>query len=289
MKNSKSVTVRLFGGLGNQLFQYFAGLDFSIKSGLKLRIDTRWTEASYSQDQSDIRDFKFLDEGLLVTCRESGPLNFYFERLKTKIARISLKAANYLALNTPKNPGFVDIVGSKLGIELRGYYQSYRYFDSVSETNGIQDWSLKIESPLFLKIKSQLCEAPFIAVHVRGGDYLNKTDIYHKMDSNYYANSISRLKSELGEIRIIIFSDDAEYARNILKDFPSLEFLDQIGLRASEAMILMSLAQGIVIANSTFSYWAAMIDTRKLIAAPKYWFKDAEVDMNLYPPSWIIL
>lgn len=289
MNNSKQVTVRLFGGLGNQLFQYFAGLDLSLKTSSQLKIDARWIEASYSQDESDIRDFKFLKDTPIITKSDSGEIDFRLERLKTKIAGKSQAAAQFFGLNVPNNPGFIDINYHNPGVELRGYYQSYKYFDTVYRTLGIQDWSLEIESRLFLKLKSQLHAAPFIAVHVRGGDYLKKTKLYHKLDATYYKKSLTRLNSELGEIRIFVFSDDIEYAKDILKNVPNLEFLDQEGMRASEAMILMSLAQGIVIANSTFSYWAAMINTGKLIAAPKYWFKDADVDLNLYPPSWIIL
>ena len=288
MNNSKKVTVRLFGGLGNQLFQYFAGLDLSIKSGSKLIIDFRWIESTYSQDASDIRDFKFLKDTSIMS-QEFGKLNFKIERLKTIISRKSQIAAKFFALNTPKSPGFSELSALKPGVELRGYYQSNKYFDTVSRTLGTQDWSLEIESRLFLNFKSQLDAAPFIAVHVRGGDYLKKSNIYHRLDATYYVNSLSRLKSELGDIRVFVFSDDSEYARDILKNVPTLEFLDQEGLRASEAMVLMSLAQGIVIANSTFSYWAAMINAGKLIASPKYWYKDVEVDENLYPPSWIIV
>ena len=289
MNNSKQVTVRLFGGLGNQLFQYFAGLDLSLKTSSQLKVDARWIEASYSQDESDIRDFRFLKDTPIITKSDSGEIDFRLERLKTKIAGKSQAGTKFFGLNVPNNPGFIEINYLNPGVELRGYYQSYKYFDTVYRTLGKQDWSLEIESRLFLNFKNQLDAAPFIAVHVRGGDYLKKTNIYHKLDATYYANALTRLKSELGEIRIFVFSDDTEYAKDILKNVPNLEFLDQEGMRASEAMILMSLAQGIVIANSTFSFWSAMINTGKLIVAPKYWFKDTEVDMNLYPPSWIIL
>jgi hypothetical protein len=141
----------------------------------------------------------------------------------------------------------------------------------------------------FEKAKKKLEAEPFIAVHVRGGDYLNKTNIYHKIGAKYYLESLKDLREKFGDIRVLVFSDDPEYARNIFSSDASFEILNQDGLRASEAMILMSSAKGIVTANSTFSYWAAMINAGNHIYAPRFWYTNAEADKNLYPPHWKLI
>lgn len=289
MRSKNGINVRLFGGLGNQLFQYFAGLDFARKSESSLVIDARWIEASYSQDESDIRDFRFLRNTSITTIRNSRELNFKIERMKTKFANSSRVAAKFLAINSPNNPGFAEFDDLKTDIELRGYYQSYKHFENVSRKFGGIDWSLVTESSLFLELKNMLNKTPFIALHIRGGDYLKSTNIYHKLDAKYYSDSLKELKDELKNMTIYVFSDDISYARKILKDFPELEFLDQEGLRASEAMVLMSLAKGIITANSTFSYWAAMINAGNHIYAPKFWYANTEADEYLYPPHWKII
>jgi hypothetical protein len=289
MKKSNDLNVRLFGGLGNQLFQYFAGYDLSLKIRSQLKVDARWIEASYSQDESDIRDFKFLKDAAIITKIESGEINFRLERLKTKIASKSQSASKFFGLRAPNSPGFIEFNDLKLGVELRGYFQSYKYFENVNKTVNIWDWSLKNESHLFLETRSELDSAPFIAIHVRGGDYLNKTNIYHKLGSKYYLESLKDLKEKIGDIRVLVFSDDPEYARNIFSSDASIEILDQDGLRASEAMILMSSAKGIITANSTFSYWAAMINAGNRIYAPKFWYTNTEADENLYPPHWKLI
>jgi len=289
MKNSNDLKVRLFGGLGNQLFQYFAGLDLSLKIGSRLRVDARWIEASYSQDESDIRDFRFLKDTEIITKIESGGMNFILERLKTKIAGKSQAAAKFLALYVPNNPGFIEFIDLEPAVELRGYFQSHRYFENVNKNHNLQDWSLKIESQLFLETRRELDSAPFIAIHVRGGDYLNKTNIYHKLGARYYLESLKYLRGKIGDIKVLVFSDDAEYARNYFDPDAGFEFLNQDGLRASEAMILMSLAKGIIIANSTFSYWAAILSVTELIVAPKHWYEKTKNDDNFYPSSWILV
>lgn len=286
MKESSDLTVRLLGGLGNQLFQYFAGKDLSLKSGCRLKMDARWIEASYSQGESDIRDFRFLKDTEVVNTIDSGEINFKLERVKTKIARKSQAAANLFSLCVPNSPGFIEFIDLRRSVELRGYFQTYRYFENVDNNHNMRDWSLNNESHLFLETRRKLDLAPFIAIHVRGGDYLNKTNIYHRLEKKYYLESLEYLRGKIGNIRVLVFSDDTEYARNLFDSEVGFEFLNQDGLRASEAMILMSSAKGIVTANSTFSYWAAIINAGNHICTPKLWYAKTIVDENLYPPHW---
>lgn len=289
MNKSNDLKVRLFGGLGNQLFQYFAGLDLSLKNSSQLKVDARWIEAAYSQDESDIRDFRFLKDTPMITKAESGKIHFGLERVKTKIAGKSQVASKFFGLNVPIYPGFIEIVDLKPGVELRGYFQSYKYFENVKKNTEIHNWSLNNESQLFLETKRQLDSTPFIAIHVRGGDYLDKDNIYHKLDSTYYSESLRDFREKCSDNKVLVFSDDAEYAQSIFSSEVGFEFLNQNGLRASEAMILMSLAKGIITANSTFSYWAAMINAGNNIYAPKFWFANTKADGNLYPPHWKVI
>jgi hypothetical protein len=289
MKESHDLKVRLFGGLGNQLFQYFAGMYLSSNTGSRLKIDVRWIDSSYSQGESDIRDFRFLKEAAIINTFDSGELNFKLERLKTKISEKSQTAANLFSLYVPNNPGFIEFSNLKPGVELRGYFQTYKYFQNVLENDNVQDWSLKNVSRHYLESRSHLDSAPFIAIHVRGGDYLNKAHIHHKLEKEYYFESLKYLQGELGDIKLLVFSDDVDYARYLLNSDIEFEFINQHGLRASEAMILMSLGKGIITANSTFSYWAAMINAGNQICAPKFWYTNTVANEYLYPQHWKLI
>ena len=286
MKLEPSVRVRLFGGLGNQLFQYFAGLDVSRKFDLRLELDSRWITSSYSHDVSDIRDFEFSKHLHIITTENSGEINYFSERLKTKLAQRNLFFAKTFNLDVPKRANFNEIKYNGRYLELRGYYQSYLYFQNLNSPLEKNDWKLGFESEKFLEIKNILAAEPFIAIHVRGGDYLNTSSIYHRLDAKYFEDSLMSLRREIGCIQTFVFTDDYDYAKEILKEIPGLDFINQKGLRASEAMILISMAKGIVLSNSTFSYWAAVINSSRLIIAPKYWFLNTKVDENLYPPKW---
>lgn len=289
MKLEQKVRVRLFGGLGNQLFQYFAGLGVSTKFNLRLELDTRWITSSYSHDKTDIQDFEFLKHVNMITTENSGEINYFFESLKTKLAQKSLLLAKTINLDTPSNPNFNEIRSTGKSLELRGYYQSYLYFQNSNSLLEKIDWRLNFESKEFLEIRKSLAAEPFIAIHVRGCDYLNTSSIYHRLDAKYFEDSLMSLRGEIGYIRTIVFTDDYDYAKEILKAIPGLDFINQKGLRGSEAMILISMAKGIVISNSTFSYWAAIINSSRFIIAPKYWFSNTNVDENLYPSNWKLM
>jgi len=105
---------------------------------------------------------------------------------------------------------------------LRGYYQTFRYYEDVVRNFGIPDWNLKFESRQFKEIKQQFKLGKFIAAHVRGGDYLKKQNIYHRLDSVYYSNSLQYLQNSLGSLPVVVFTDDFNYCKKLLKDFKKL-------------------------------------------------------------------
>jgi hypothetical protein len=124
---------------------------------------------------------------------------------------------------------------------------------------------------------------------VRGGDYLKKANLYHKLDSSYYIEALNTLRGICGKLNVYVFSDDIEYAKELLKEVRDATYVDEVGLRASDSMVLMSLGEGIVIANSTFSYWSAMLNIGNKIIAPKFWYTNKNIDKNFYPTNWRII
>ena len=281
--------MRLFGGLGNQLFQYFAGLIAAKSNKLNLEVDFRWMDKGKFHNESDIRDFKFTSNVKGSINNRDSKYDFFSDRIITKLSQKSKPIANYFYLNVPANPGYIDLTKVKPGFELRGYYQTFRYYEDFVRNFGVPDWNLNFESQQYKELKQQLELRKFIAVHVRGGDYLKKQNIYHRLDTVYYSNSLQNLQNSLGDLPVVVFTDDFNYFKKLLKDFKKIEIIEQKDLRASEVMVLMSLANGIVISNSTFSYWAAIINSGESIIAPSKWYKDKTVDTYMYPLKWKLI
>jgi hypothetical protein len=288
MSDVGKIRVRLYGGLGNQIFQFYAGLNASYEFGADLEFDTRWLNTYGSHLNSSILNFNFMQNMSLVTVENSQKVNFTYQRIRNKVAQNSTLFSKAFCLNVPKNCGYIDIPMYKKGIELRGYYQSYEYYKNCVLFGAKTNWSQKFDSFYFKQLKNNYDKKQFISIHVRGGDYLNKPRIYQQLGSNYYKNSVRELRRTLGNLNVYVFSDDESYARYVLRNIKGVNYVDQNELSASEAMLLMSMGQGLIIANSTFSYWSAIINGSSYVIAPKFWFTNRAVSKYLYSPAWQI-
>ena len=98
------------------------------------------------------------------------------------------------------------------------------------------------------------------------------------------------------EFSLFFFSDDSEWVKEQFKDLPyAKQFIDHnIGENSWKDMLLMSLCKYNIIANSSFSWWAAWLNANpeKMVIAPKKWFVQPETEMNtsdLIPSEWIRL
>lgn len=283
-----SIKVRLIGGLGNQLFQYFAGMYVSQLTGKTLSVDLRWLDGSYTHSLSDIRNFKFFQPKEIITKESDGRINFPIERIKNRVSLDFPIFGEIFHIHNPKNPGYSDFTKKSTGKELRGYYQSFRYYEAIETKLGKINWDLSKYSEQYNKVLAELKKQPFIALHVRGGDYRKNRNIYHELKSEYYFQAISRLEKAIDVKKVVVFTDDLNYARELFYGSKVL-FLDQSGLNASESMTLISMAMGIVIANSTFSFWSAVINGSNEIIAPKFWHKNIEIEDSFYPKNWRLI
>jgi hypothetical protein len=70
----------------------------------------------------------------------------------------------------------------------------------------------------------------------------------------------------------------------------NVTYVDDSNLRSSEILTIMSLSDDLVIANSSFSWWAGMLgNPLKNVYCPAKWFRNLEDPKDLYPPNWNIV
>ena len=116
-------------------------------------------------------------------------------------------------------------------------------------------------------------------------DLMKPTYSYDLGDSierpNYYQEGMSHFKDE----KFIVFSDEIGWCKN-QTIFHDCEFSE--GRSAIEDMNLMASCKGHIIANSSFSWWAAWLSENKTVA-PKRWFTNPDSARISYPDSWILI
>jgi hypothetical protein len=138
-----------------------------------------------------------------------------------------------------------------------------------------------------------------IAVHIRFGDYLfdAQTKRVHGLSAmSYYVDSVKILQTTHKYDQIVVYSDNPQRAySDFSRALGSSEIPITMIENSSEYEDLAGMAssKGLVISNSSFSWWAAWIGTQLHgcnVVAPRPWFANpTAADHNLLPKGWIVL
>tara|TARA_B100001094_G_scaffold72729_1_gene69012 strand:+ start:273 stop:959 length:687 start_codon:yes stop_codon:yes gene_type:complete len=153
---------------------------------------------------------------------------------------------------------------------IQGYWQTDNNVDLIK--NAILE---KIK-PCKTKTEKDSC-----SIHVRRGDYVKLKHIYHNLDKSYYIKCLETI-SPSGPI--YIFSDDIDWCK---KNLSITGAVYPEGNNALEDFDLMRSCNHNIISNSTFSWWAALLNPNedKKIIQPSVWFKN-ESQGKLLNPNW---
>jgi Glycosyl transferase family 11. len=298
------VITRLCGGLGNQLFQYAAGLALSNRLKVPITIDNY-----YYQHQPAVntpRQF-LLDRLSLKYCFASrreqylaGKI-FSANRFQRKFGR-ALKSILLSPYSFYREPMFyvydVNLLKSSCNTVIDGYWQSFRYLQPIEallRKDVVVLPQYRHEQQDVLDICTP-CQGIF--VHVRRGDYVSNPSAaaHHVLTStDYYRASIEKCSNEITNPYFVLFSDDIIWVKeNIVpllsdKKYKIFKSQDPYGL---DDFFHMSKCSHAIITNSSFSWWAAWLisNKNKLVIAPKKWLKNSSQQfIDLIPPNWITI
>jgi hypothetical protein len=172
---------------------------------------------------------------------------------------------------------------------VKGFFQTSTYFLalSVQQREAIRgffspsEWALS--SLELLKSDNS------ILVHIRAGDYFNHSNSLGLLGPDYYSNCIKRIPTKVPP-RIFVVTDDASYALSLLSDFGDSVTILEGPAESSvwDAIFLMLNSRKIVIANSSFSFWGALLNRNEaLIYYPYPWFKEEEFAIDAFPEAWV--
>ena len=183
----------------------------------------------------------------------------------------------------------VEIHCARPGYWLLGYFQSYKYADYLKKL-GLLQISVQSPSESYLKLRIEAAQFPTIGIHVRRGDYLNPENAtIGVLSIQYYLQALNRVQEEIDEpCKLWLFSDDSEQVSSELHAVGvSIDrVISHEALGPEEELLLMSECGGLIISNSSFSWWGAFLGKVKVVAAPQKWFRQQTDPGELIPPSW---
>lgn len=289
------ITVILSGGLGNQMFEYAAGRALSLRHKTSLKTDlyilekkTRATARNYELTVFNIETATSKSMLNKIAVKGFGFLksNSIGRTLLHKIGIFrDEKAQNY-------DLRFADLLNETT---LFGYFQNENYFKSISNQLRI-DFTFK--TPLSAKndeIRNVIEQNTSVSIHIRRGDYENTNTNLSLLEISYYQRAIEYITTRLENPYFFIFSDGIDWVKENL-DLSAFNHLFVDWNKNEDSYIdmqLMSLCKHNIIANSSFSWWGAWLNTNpgKLVIAPDKWYKE---DNGVYPngflpEQWIVL
>ena len=286
------IIVELKGGFGNQLFQYAAGLSLAQKHGVEIKVDTSSfinpDDHTGTQRQHDI--FNLVDKPVEATTKE---LEYYSHLSKLIVYKEKLlpfyKRKIYKEESFTFDKNFFK-AGSNL--YLKGNRQSEQYFKPY-ESYIRNKFALAENAITSVKDFGQrLVNQNSVSIHIRRGDYLTPIALewLGLIPISHYNECIKLIAQKIPDSTFYLFSDDMEWVKENLKIEHEHVFVSNIITKnPMEDFYLMSCCKHNIIANSSFSWWAAWLNNNpdKIVIAPKKWFNNHTDPKDLIPESWM--
>ena len=291
------IIVKLMGGLGNQMFQYAAGRCLSHLHNTDLLIDVSFLNKN-SADGITIKEFALDCFELNLRKTNESDIAGYKKKTENKIIRtlqrklpILFNSVYFAESGSAFHKEFYNLPAK---VYLEGYWQCEKYFLPVEELI-TKDFCFKKaldakNETLLNKIKNSVS----VSLHVHRGDFVSAhhaANVYAPCSAEYYHKAVEIIASKESNIELFIFSDDIEWCQQNLKFSYPINYIDNNSDKNNYIdMQLMSACKHTIIANSSFSWWAAWLNNNpnKIIIAPTKWYSASHLsDADLVPEKWI--
>lgn len=294
------IKVFVRGGLGNQMFQYAAGLAAAKKNNTKLVLDTaylndRWPRKEFTYRKLDLDVFGIKPK---LTWLSWLSEKFPIPGLWAVLDLLAIKARNILGIQKTIKEKELHAYDSRVlstnNALLFGYWQNEKYFSDIEVD--IRS-AFKFREPLnkeALVLKEKIEATESVAICVRRGDFVNFANAKKMMgDTNleYYQKAVAYIQGKIKNPQFFVFSEDSAFCRENMNLPQNTIFIEKLHPRWSFDLQLMSLCKYSIIANSTFYWWGAWLNSYKdkIVIAPAKWYADRPTSPEIFPKGWVTM
>jgi len=239
----KRLSVNVYGGLGNNLFQIATGFATSLKYRMDFCVDT----SNYHGGKNGI--------------------SFYRKNILRNVE--FCHNPHYVEIYGEQGHDFHEIPKPTNDTKINGYFQTEKYFieyrqEVIDLFKPTEQTKSKIEEKY-----GHILNNITTSVHVRRGDYLHLKEHYVNLDMDYFNKAVDIIGNNN---TFLIFSDEIDWWKNNFKHLENVYFVDD--LEDFESLYLMSYCTNNIISNSTFGWWGAWLNqnSKKNVIGPKEWF-----------------
>jgi hypothetical protein len=294
------IVSRQKSGLGNQLFQFAAGLYYARRHGARLvmAIDPPSGQVSHGYARPFLLShFRIEAQMLPETLGDRLAINDR-ESLRPIAHALRRSLGIQVVRERPdQRYTFLDDLALAKGtrtVYLVGYWQTHYIPDAIADELRPQLQLRKPPEGRNRELMGQIAQSRTpVSLHIRRGDYTLAAEGNIALPMSYYDRAIAMICERVGDPTFFVFSDDIAFARANLPSGLHTVFVDHNDDHSShEDLRLMSACRHHIIANSSFSWWGAWLNPRqdKLVFAPKHWLLSAETHFpQLLPPAYLQL
>ena len=275
------------------------GRSLARQLGTQLILDTSHYAPEFFYASQTFRQYAL--DSFRISPRILGPRAQYcirqLRRRWLMPARIVAQMGGIIRIEVDKERGFDETLRHKrINLYLDGYWQSERYFADIRESL-LDELSMREPaSPDTGQMLARINEELSVCVHVRRGDYFSTShgkNTYAACGLDYYKSAIAYIGERVANAKFYLFSDDPSWIQDNFQPAKNMVVVSGAGARRDlEDFRLMMNCRHFIIANSSFSWWAAWLGKQngKIVVAPKQWYSDPKfTDKDLVPDLWVRL
>lgn len=284
----RKVVVHLYGGIGNQLFQYTFGEYIRNKYHEEIFYDI----SSFGVLET-FRDLQI--DAIAKNIPEYKTGKYFFSR-HTRFAR---RISRFLFRLKPGNVYFENIFDEAIFNQKNwnltyfdGYWQDKIYplwvKEHVSDAYQPSEPVPEVLNPYIGFIKKN----NVTSVHVRRGDYLNSTNVnvFGVCSLDYFKEASEEIYKREKDCKFLVFSDDTEWVMENMELPSEMVVVNNAPIKPFWYIYLMSLCKNNIISNSSFSWWGAFLNKNpeKTVIVPSKWYKDRS-NPKMYLDNYIVI
>ena len=286
------ITIKIWGGLGNQLFQYAFGYSLCKKSDQEMSLDFSFFDnqpvntgkRNIGIDELNICEYKVFVPFFAVNLLNNKYIGAITRNLPPTYWNIG---RGYMYFKEPIHK-YVENIKVYPNTYFDGYWQTSKYFSSC-RTEIVNMFTPK--EGLTENMRSLCNEMSFnnsVSVHIRKGDFGNGKfrKVGHTLPIEYYQRAIDIFNKKIESPKFYFFSDDSEWVKEQFGEKDNFFFASELGTKSAvDDLIAMSSCKHGIMSASTFSWWGNWLrrDNEGMVIVPngKYY------NEYFYEPHWV--
>jgi hypothetical protein len=293
--------INLVGGLGNQLFQYYAGLYLVNGDSEKLSIDSTFSLFGRTGHYASISGLGL--PGKFIETNSENKVLLSFAIFRRHWEKTLARASSYFRFLTPKARWFKsEVVGFDPILNPRtvnanstiwGFFQTWRYSKSLIDRGCFPMPHLENPSDWYQLQLGRQQLGKTLVIHVRRGDYSTHDGSIGLLSADYYSRAIANLRKAGAQwVGAWIYSDEPDTVEVEFAQLIEEENLKVVrppeGSHPGESLLAMTEAEFLIVGNSSFSWWSAFLSVRaEKIVRPEKWFRGLSDPVDLFPSHWM--